>query len=177
MNIQIIRPTPSDVGTICRIENACFPEKEAASPEQFKDRLNIFPDGFFMAIDTDRKSEEAGGSFNGVAVGFIDGACVNSDRICDEMFENASLHDPLGKWAAVYGLCVIEEYRNKGVGGLLIDSFIEKAKREHREGVILTCKEEKINFYKKFGFLPLGISKSVHGGAVWYDMMLNFIGK
>ena len=177
MNIQIIKPTPSDAETIYRIERACFPKQEAASPEQFKDRLNIFPDGFFIAVDTDRKAEEADGRLNGVAVGFIDGACVNSDRIRDEMFENASLHDPLGKWAAVYGLCVIEEYRKRGVGGMLIDSFVEKARRESRNGVILTCKEEKINYYGKFGFLPLGISESTHGGAVWYDMVLNFFGK
>ena len=45
--------------------------------------------GFFIAVDTDRKAEEADGRLNGVAVGFIDGACVNSDRIRDEMFENA----------------------------------------------------------------------------------------
>ena len=27
---------------------------------------------------------------------------------------------------------------------------------------------------KKFGYKNKGISKSVHGGAVWYDMILEF---
>ena len=27
---------------------------------------------------------------------------------------------------------------------------------------------------EKFGYKNLGVSKSVHGGAVWYDMILDF---
>ena len=30
-----------------------------------------------------------------------------------------------------------------------------------------------IPFYEQFGFQNLGISKSTHGGVVWYDMLLN----
>ena len=39
---------------------------------------------------------------------------------------------------------------------------------------ILTCKEKLIGFYEKFGYVNLGISDSKHGGAVWYDMILEF---
>ena len=38
--------------------------------------------------------------------------------------------------------------------------------------VILTCKQEKIPYYQKFGFQNRGVSASEHGGAVWYDMVL-----
>lgn len=48
------------------------------------------------------------------------------------------------------------------------------AKREYRLGMILTCKEELIGFYEQFGYKNMGISKSVHGGVVWYDMLLCF---
>ena len=170
MNINIIKPTLADALKICEIERSCFPDGEAAKLEQFKKRLAIFPDCFFMATDENLKET---GKINGLSVGFINGACVNRDRICDEMFENTALHDPDGRWAAVYGLCVIEDYRKKGIGGMLLDSFIHKAKLEKRAGVILTCKEEKINYYKKFGFCLRGVSESVHGRAVWYDMMLD----
>ena len=40
--------------------------------------------------------------------------------------------------------------------------------------MILTCKKHLIDFYSGFGFVNCGISKSVHGGAVWYDMELDF---
>ena len=30
------------------------------------------------------------------------------------------------------------------------------------------------NVYEKFGFMNEGISESVHGGAVWYQMRLTF---
>ena len=40
--------------------------------------------------------------------------------------------------------------------------------------MILTCKEKLIPFYEGFGYVNCGVSKSVHGGAVWYDMELDF---
>ena len=36
------------------------------------------------------------------------------------------------------------------------------------------CKDRLIHYYAKFGYKNMGISKSVHGGAVWYDMILEF---
>ena len=40
--------------------------------------------------------------------------------------------------------------------------------------MVLTCKEGLIPFYQSFGFENRGLSASVHGGAVWYDMVLAF---
>ena len=40
--------------------------------------------------------------------------------------------------------------------------------------MILTCKDRLIPYYEKFGYRNLGVSASVHGGAVWYDMILEF---
>ncbi|MDD4297169.1 MAG: GNAT family N-acetyltransferase, partial [Ruminiclostridium sp.] len=45
----------------------------------------------------------------------------------------------------------------------------------NRKGLILTCKEHMIDYYSKFGFKNKGISNSQHGGAVWYDMILEFV--
>ena len=38
----------------------------------------------------------------------------------------------------------------------------------------MTCKDRLIGFYERFGYKNLGLSQSVHGGAVWYDMILEF---
>ena len=32
----------------------------------------------------------------------------------------------------------------------------------------------RLHDYEKFGYRNLGVSASVHGGAVWYDMILEF---
>ena len=40
---------------------------------------------------------------------------------------------------------------------------------------MLTCKEELLHFYERFGFVSEGVSGSVHGGAVWYQMRLDFL--
>ena len=88
------------------------------------------------------------------------------------MFADASLHNPNGAWQMIFGLNTLPEYRNRGVGGQLIEAFIELAREEKRKGVILTCKEEKISYYGKFGFVNEGESTSEHGGAKWYQMRL-----
>lgn len=40
----------------------------------------------------------------------------------------------------------------------------------------MTCKEKLIPFYEQFGFINEGISESVHGNVVWYQMRLLFEG-
>ena len=62
----------------------------------------------------------------------------------------------------------------RGAAPLLMRAFIEKARAEGRRGLILTCKERLIHYYEQFGFVNMGVSASEHGGAVWYDMTLEF---
>ena len=94
--------------------------------------------------------------------------------IADEMFEDVSLHDPRGAYQSIFGLDVDEDFRHQGLAGRLMKALIEKAESEGRKGLILTCKEHLIGFYEQFGYCSMGVSKSVHGGAVWYDMILEF---
>ena len=56
----------------------------------------------------------------------------------------------------------------------MIRAVINAAREEGRLGCVLTCKDEKIAWYEKLGFKLLGRSASVHGGAVWNDMILEF---
>ena len=107
-------------------------------------------------------------------MGFLDGMVSGSPELTDVMFADASLHDPKGDWQMIFGLNTIPEYRNRGCAGQLIDRCIADAKQEGRRGVVLTCLEEKIPYYEKFGFQNEGVSGSVHGGAVWYSMRITF---
>lgn len=49
-----------------------------------------------------------------------------------------------------------------------------RGRTEGRKGLVLTGKDKLIHYYKTFGFVSEGISESVHGNAVWYQMRLTF---
>lgn len=151
-----------DLDALTALENMCFPPNEAASRESFIRRLQVFPDHFWIL-----ESE-------GRLVGFINGMVTNNERIVDEMFAQANLHNDNGKWQSVFGLAVAPEFRKNGYAGKLIQHLIEKARADGREGVTLTCKAYLVDYYEKYGFVNRGISGSVHGGEVWHDMTISF---
>ena len=66
------------------------------------------------------------------------------------------------------------EYERQGLGARLMEHMIGDARNRGRRGLILTCKEKLIHYYESFGYVNQGISQSTHGGAVWYDMVLEF---
>ena len=156
----IRKATTADLDVVTYIEATCFPLAEAAPREAFKERLKYYAGHFLIAFDGD------------TPIGFIDGFVTDDEVLTDEMFADASLHNPNGVWQMIFGLNTLPEYRNRSVGGRLIETFIELAREENRKGLILTCKEEKIPYYAKFGFVNEGESMSDHGGAKWYQMRL-----
>ncbi len=160
--LSIRAASPADVDIVTEIEAKCFPPAERASRERFVERLNAFSDCFLILMKDDRP------------VGLVDGMVTDNRTICDEMFADAKMHNPDGHWQSIFGLAVIPEEQHQGYASALMRAFIEKARQEGRDGVILTCKKHLIDFYSGFGFVNCGISKSVHGGAVWYDMELDF---
>ena len=74
----------------------------------------------------------------------------------------------------IFGVNTLPEYRKRGYAEKLINELIFEAKSNGRKGVILTCKDKLVSYYSKFGFENEGVSESVHGGAVWYEMRLRF---
>ena len=164
MTDRIRQAVMEDLERITQVESMCFPPAEAAGHKAFEDRLKTFPDSFFVA------------ERDGRIVGFINGAATDERTIRDEMFEDASLHRPMGIYQSVFGLDVVPEGQRRGIAGELMEHLIEDARRKGRKGLILTCKERLIGFYERFGYRNLGVSASVHGGAVWFDMILEFEG-
>lgn len=55
-----------------------------------------------------------------------------------------------------------------------MERVIADACAQGRKGCVLTCKDKLIQYYETFGFENEGVSESVHGGVVWYDMRLTF---
>lgn len=163
MDYQIRMVKPEDLEKIAYVEAQCFPQEEAAGVDSLKQRILCFPESFYVAELS-----------CGTIIGFINGCVTDGNTICDEMFENLKHHNPKGVWQSVFGLDVITEWRNKGVAAALMDYFMAKAEQMGRKGMILTCKKHLIPYYEKFGYKNFGISQSVHGGAIWYDMRLEF---
>ena len=159
----IIRPVKTeDLDMVTEVEAVCFPAAEAATRESFAQRIATFPESFFVA------------EHNGKIIGFINGCVTDERTIHDEMFEDSSLHNPKGQYQSIFGLDVIPKYQRQGIAAELMKHLIEDAREKGRKGLILTCKDRLIHYYAKFGYQNLGISASVHGGAVWYDMLLEF---
>lgn len=162
MNYTIRPVTSQDIDALTEVESICFPAAEAAKKDSFIDRVAAFPECFFVA--------EADGKI----IGFINGMATDSTVIEDIMFEDSSYHKIDGAYQSIFGLDVLPEYRCQGIAAALMNHMIENAREKGRKGLILTCKDRLIHYYAKFGYENMGISNSVHGGAVWYDMVLNF---
>ena len=162
--VYIIRNVKAeDLDQVTEVEALCFPAAEAATEESFRKRIETFPESFFVAENE-----------SGKIIGFINGCVTDERTIRDEMFEDSGLHRADGMYQSIFGLDVIPEYRRQGVAADLMNHLIQTAKARGKKGMILTCKDRLIHYYEKFGYRSLGISGSVHGGAVWYDMLLAF---
>lgn len=160
--MKIRTATIEDLVAVAAVEAMCFPPAEAAGINEFEKRLRVYPEHFWLLEQ------------NGELIGFIDGMVTNEVTIRDEMFENALLHNEAGDWQTIFGVNTVPEYRRKGCAARLMEQVITDARAQERKGCILTCKEELIRYYEKFGYQKEGLSRSVHGGAVWYDMKLVF---
>ncbi len=152
--------TIDDLPAIACVEAECFPPAEAATTEEFKERLEHYANHFWLMFDNDK------------LIAFVDGFCTDDPDFTDEMYAKADMHDENGKWQMIFGVNTIPEYRNHGYAGKLIEQAIADAKAQNRSGLVLTCKNKLINYYSKFDFKNEGISESTHGDVQWYQMRL-----
>ena len=161
--LTIRTATTADLDAIARVEAECFPAAEAATKVEFADRLAYYADHFWLMFDGDR------------LISFVDGFVTDTPDLNDEMYANASLHDPEGAWQMIFGVNTVPAYRNRGYAGQLIRRAVADAKDQGRKGLVLTCKPEKVAYYAKFGFQDEGVTpNSTHGGVVWHQMRLTF---
>ena len=154
--------TIEDLQQIAEVEAACFPPAEAATEDEFVQRLEYYKEHFWLMFDGDR------------LIAFVDGMATDQKDLTDEMYAKADLHNPNGAWQMIFGVNTIPSYRRHGYAGELIKCAIEDAKAQGRKGLVLTCKDHLVHYYAKFGFVNEGVSGSEHGGVVWNQMRLEF---
>lgn len=154
--------SPDDLEKIAAVEAECFPFAEAATPAEFSDRLAHYASHFWLMLDNDD------------LIAFTDGFVTDDPDLTDEMYAKAELHNEDGCWQMIFGVNTIPSHRKKGYATMLLRRAIDDARAQGRKGMVLTCKKELISFYARLGFVCEGISRSVHGNAVWYQMRLTF---
>ena len=152
----------ADLDALDALEQHCFPPEEAATRASFARRLAVFPEHFWIVEE------------NGRILACVNGCVSDAFLLQDEMFEDATLHNEQGAWQMLFGVETHPNSRGKGYASALMRQMIADAKAQGRRGVVLTCKQELLDFYRRFGFENEGVSASQHGGAVWYDMRLRF---
>lgn len=161
MNIRYA--TMADLDDIASVESECFPVLEAATKEEFEQRIKYYGNHFWLMFD------------EGKLIAFVDGFVTDEADLTDEMYENASMHNENGAWQMIFGVNTRPEYRRCGYAKELIKKAILDAREQNRKGLVLTCKESLVPYYSKFGFVDEGITdKSTHGNVLWHQMRLDF---
>jgi ATP-binding cassette subfamily B multidrug efflux pump len=161
--VNIRYATMADLDDIASVESVCFPVLEAATKEEFEQRIKYFGNHFWLMFD------------EGKLIAFVDGFVTDESDLTDEMYENASMHNENGAWQMIFGVNTLPEYRRCGYAKELIEKVILDARKQNRKGLVLTCKESLVPYYSKFGFVDEGITdKSTHGNVLWHQMRLDF---
>ena len=151
-----------DIDEITAVEAECFPVAEAATREEFAERIRCYGDHFWLLYEGDQ------------LISFVDGFVTDEADLSDEMYERAEMHDDHGAWQMIFGVNTLPEYRKRGCAGQLLRRAIEDARQQGRKGLVLTCKDRLVHYYASFGFVDEGISASTHGNVEWHQMRLTF---
>ena len=146
--MEIRKGTLKDLEAIAAVEAACFPAAEAATAEEFAERLQQYGDHFWLLWEGER------------LLAFVDGFCTDWPDLTDEMYADASLHRENGAWQMIFGVNTIPACRRQGYAGQLLQQAIADARAQGRKGLVLTCKEALVHYYAKFGFVNEGVSGS-----------------
>ena len=160
--MEIRTATIADLAQIAAVEAECFPAAEAATKEEFEERIKYYGNHFWLMFEGEK------------LIAFVDGFVTDKPDLTDEMYERAELHQEAGEWQMIFGVNTIPSCRHQGYAGRLLQQAIADAKKQGRKGLVLTCKDALIPYYAKFGFVNEGVSESVHGNVVWYQMRLRF---
>jgi len=143
MKIEIITPKKiyfSQIIKLLQVISDFYPNKKSEEIiwESFINQKDVYS---FVALDNDADN------FDRQLVGF------------------GSLHLSRKVRGGVIGfiedIAVLENYRSKGIGKLILKKLITKAKEESCYKLVLECREENSAFYQKIGFKKSGFSMSL----------------
>lgn len=161
--MKITYAEEKDIAAIATAEAACFPPTEAATEQEFVERIKYYGNHFWLLYDADK------------LIAFVDGFVTDEPDLTDTMYENACMHNENGAWQMIFGVNTLPAYRQHGYAGELLQKAIADAKEQDRKGLVLTCKDRLVPYYAKFGFVDEGVTdKSTHGNVAWHQMRLTF---
>lgn len=115
--ISITTATADDLITLADIEQICFSSQESASLNTLKSRFDVFPNHFLVAKIHKHDDNEI--------IGFVNGMVTDEETITDEMYTNAKLHQPQGKYQTIFGIDVLPSYQHLGIATKLMKNLIE----------------------------------------------------
>ena len=113
----------SDLAAVTAVEAACFPPAEAATQQDFAQRLRYYSGHFWLMFD------------GGTLIAFVDGFVTDEPDLTDDMYENAALHNENGAWQMIFGVNTLPEYRQHGYAGELLRRAIDDARKQGRKRV------------------------------------------
>ncbi len=117
-----------DIDAITAVETECFPPAEAATKEEFAERLKYYKDHFWLMFDEKR------------LVAFVDGMVTSQKDLTDEMYEKADLHEEQGDWQMIFGVNTIPAYRRRGLAEQLLKELLQMQKPREEKGWCLPAR-------------------------------------
>ena len=97
---MIIRTaTMDDLQAVAAVEAECFPAAEAATEEEFAERLKYYGNHFWLMFEEEK------------LIAFVDGFVTDEPNLTDEMYEKAELHNENGAWQMIFGVYTIPSHR------------------------------------------------------------------
>ena len=159
--MEIRTATIADLAQIAAVEAECFPAAEAATKEEFEERIKYYGNHFWLMFEGEK------------LIAFVDGFVTDKPDLTDDMYERAEMHDENGAWQMIFGVNTLPRCRCRGYAGLLLQRAIADACAQRRKRLVLTCKEKLLHYYSKFGFVNEGVSHSTHGNLILEKIHLN----
>ena len=151
---------PEEYAAAAEIEATVFPPNEVVASDDVIAQAKVSPDCFMVAVDRQ----------TGRVAGFLYGLETDEKRFRDEFFTDKSLNKSQGDNIMLLGLDILPEYQRQGLGRAVMKHYCSREQAKGRRRLVLTCLENLVGMYTKFGYTDLGISGSAWGGEEWHEM-------
>lgn len=158
--IQIRNATRADLDACFEIETVCY-HGHGATRARIGRRIEQYPDGFLIGV------------LGGKVIGFVNSGCFLQSDIRDEKLKDLEGHDPEGKHLVVFSVAVHPDHQKRGYARQLMQRFIENARSQGKDSILLVCREYLLDFYFGLGFFYRGPSALTFGGHTWLEMALS----
>lgn len=119
--MKIRTATMADLAAVAAVEKACFPPAEAATADEFRDRLAHYAAHFWLLFDD-----------KGDLVSFVDGMVTDERDLTDAMYAQAAMHDEKGAWQMIFGVNTLPSCRRHGYAGKLLEAAMSLRARRSR---------------------------------------------